>query len=109
MKHPGLINNVIETKNEIFEWSYDNFSKAKNIIKKYPNGRQQSAVLPLLDLAQRQNKGWLSVKAIEKVAETLSMSYIRVLEVATFYSMFNLEPVGENFIQICRTTPCWLR
>jgi len=109
MKHPGLINNVIETKNEIFEWSDDNFSKAKNIIKKYPNGRQQSAVLPLLDLAQRQNNGWLSVKAIEKVAETLSMSYIRVLEVATFYSMFNLEPVGENFIQICRTTPCWLR
>ncbi len=109
MKHPGLINKVHQTKNEVFNWSDDNFAKAQNIIKKYPNGRQQSAVLPLLDLAQRQNKGWLSVKAIEKVAETLSMSYIRVLEVATFYSMFNLEPVGENFIQICRTTPCWLR
>ena len=109
MKHPGLINRVHQTKNEVFNWSDDNFAKAQNIIKKYPNGRQQSAVLPLLDLAQRQNKGWLSVKAIEKVAETLSMSYIRVLEVATFYSMFNLEPVGENFIQICRTTPCWLR
>ena len=109
MKHPGLINKVHQSKNEVFNWSDDNFAKAQNIIKKYPNGRQQSAVLPLLDLAQRQNKGWLSVKAIEKVAETLSMSYIRVLEVATFYSMFNLEPVGENFIQICRTTPCWLR
>ena len=60
-------------------------------------------------MAQRQNSGWLSKTAIEKVAETLSMSYIRVLEVATFYSMFNLEPVGENFVQICRTTPCWLR
>tara|TARA_B100001540_G_scaffold191382_1_gene168710 strand:- start:147 stop:665 length:519 start_codon:yes stop_codon:yes gene_type:complete len=79
------------------------------IIKKYPNSRQQSAVIPLLDLAQRQNSGWVSKSAIEKVAETLSMSYIRVLEVATFYSMFNLEPIGENFVQICRTTPCWLR
>ena len=65
--------------------------------------------MPLLDLAQKQNKGWLSKNAIEKVAETLSMPYIRVLEVATFYSMFNLEPVGKNFVQICRTTPCWLR
>ena len=109
MKHPGLINKVSNNKNEIFKWSEDNFLKVHNIIKKYPNGKQQSAVIPLLDLAQRQNKGWLSIKAIEKVAETLSMSYIRVLEVATFYSMFNLEPVGENFIQICRTTPCWLR
>ena len=62
-----------------------------------------------MDLAQRQNEGWLSKNAIEKVAETLSMSYIRVLEVATFYSMFNLEPVGKNFVQICRATPCWLR
>ena len=72
-------------------------------------GKQQSAVIPILDLAQRQNEGWLSKKTIEKVAETLSMSYIRVLEIATFYSMFNLEPVGKNFVQICRTTPCWLR
>ena len=62
-----------------------------------------------MDLAQRQNKGWLNKNALEKVAETLSMSFIRVLEVATFYSMFNLEPVGKNYIQICRTTPCWLR
>ena len=109
MNHPGMVNTVTNTDSEIFEWSQENFEKVKKIISKYPVGRQQSAVLPLLDLAQRQNKGWLSVKAIEKVAETLSMSYIRVLEVATFYSMFNLEPVGENFIQICRTTPCWLR
>ena len=109
MSHPGLINKVNEQNNEIFEWSEINFSKAKNIIERYPSGKQQSAVIPLLDLAQRQNKGWLNKNAIEKVAETLSMSYIRVLEVATFYSMFNLEPVGQNFIQICRTTPCWLR
>jgi len=109
MKHPGMINKVYNIHDEIFKWSDDNFKRASRIIKKYPNSRQQSAVIPLLDLAQRQNSGWLSKTAIEKVAETLSMSYIRVLEVATFYSMFNLEPVGENFVQICRTTPCWLR
>ena len=109
MKHPGMINKVYNVSDEIFNWSKDNFKRASEIIKKYPDSRQQSAVIPLLDLAQRQNLGWLSKTAIEKVAETLSMSYIRVLEVATFYSMFNLEPVGENFVQICRTTPCWLR
>ena len=109
MKHPGLINKVNEKLNEEFKWSEINYSKIENIIKIYPVGKQQSAVIPILDLAQRQNEGWLSKKAIEKVAETLSMSYIRVLEVATFYSMFNLEPVGKNFVQICRTTPCWLR
>jgi len=109
MKHPGMINKIIDNVSDVFEWSEENFSKAKNIIEKYPNGRQQSAVIPLLDLAQRQNKGWLHKRAIERVAETLSMSFIRVLEVATFYSMFNLEPIGKNYIQICRTTPCWLR
>ena len=109
MRHPGMINKVYNVSDEIFNWSEDNFKRASEIIKKYPESKQQSAVIPLLDLAQRQNFGWLSKTAIEKVAETLSMSYIRVLEVATFYSMFNLEPVGENFVQICRTTPCWLR
>ena len=109
MKHPGMINFVVNDSKDIFEWSEENFHKVKNIIVKYPSGRQQSAVIPLLDLAQRQNKGWLNNKAIEKVADTLSMSFIRALEVATFYSMFNLEPVGKNYIQICRTTPCWLR
>ena len=109
MKHPGMINKVYNVSDEIFNWSEDNFKRASEIIKKYPDSRQQSAVIPLIDLAQRQNLGWLSKTAIEKVAETLSMYYIRVLEVATFYSMFNLEPVGENFVQICRTTPCWLR
>jgi len=109
MKHPGLTNKVNEKLNEVFEWSEINFSKVQNIIKVYPAEKQQSAVIPLLDLAQRQNEGWLSKNAIEKVAETLSLSYIRVLEIATFYSMFNLEPIGKNFVQICRTTPCWLR
>ena len=109
MKHPGMINTFSNINSNTFEWSEENFSIVKTIIEKYPSGKQQSAVIPVLDLAQRQNEGWLSKKAIEKVAETLSMSYIRVLEVATFYSMFNLEPVGKNFVQICRTTPCWLR
>jgi NADH-quinone oxidoreductase E subunit len=109
MYHPGTNNKVYKKINETFEWSSENFKKISLILKKYPSKRIQSAVIPLLDLAQRQNNGWLSKNSMEKVAETLSMSYIRVLEVATFYSMFNLEPIGKNFVQICRTTPCWLR
>ena len=109
MQHPGTNNKVFKKINENFEWSSENFKIISDIIKKYPSNRIQSAVIPLLDLAQRQNDGWLSKNSLEKVAETLSMSYIRVLEVATFYSMFNLEPIGKNFVQICRTTPCWLR
>ncbi len=109
MYHPGTNNKVYKKINNNFEWSKDNFNKISIILKKYPPNKIQSAVIPLLDLAQRQNNGWLSKNSMEKVAETLSMSYIRVLEVATFYSMFNLEPIGKNFVQICRTTPCWLR
>ncbi len=84
-------------------------ARAETIVARYPEGRQQSAVIPLLDLAQRQAGGWLPTEVIEYVANYLDMPKIRVLEVATFYSMFNLEPVGENFVQLCRTTPCWLR
>ena len=109
MKHPGMINTFSNINSNTFEWSEENFSKVKTIIEKYPSGKQQSAVIPVLDLAQRQNEGWLTKDIIEKVAETLNMSFIRVMEVASFYSMFNLKPVGKNFIQICRTTPCWLR
>tara|TARA_Y100001970_G_C13935634_1_gene700536 strand:- start:227 stop:814 length:588 start_codon:yes stop_codon:yes gene_type:complete len=108
MKHPGLINSISKDEKN-FEWSDENITKIKNIIKKYPIERQQSAVIPILDLAQRQNNGFLTKASIEKVSETLKMSFIRVMEVASFYSMFNLEPVGKNFVQICRTTPCWLR
>ena len=109
MHHPGTNNKVYKKINKNFEWTNDNFNKISEILKKYPSNKIQSAVIPLLDIAQRQNDGWLSKNSMEKVAETLSMSYIRVLEVATFYSMFNLEPIGKNFVQICRTTPCWLR
>ncbi len=109
MKHPGLTNKIFDDESKVFEWSKENINKIDKIIKRYPKGRQQSAVLPILDLAQRQNNGWISKQIVTKVAYTLGMSEIRVMEVATFYSMFNLQPVGKYFIQICRTTPCWLR
>ena len=109
MKHPGMINTISKDQSHEFKWNENNLIKVEKIIKNYPKGRQQSAVIPVLDLAQRQNNGWLTNNIIEKVAETLNMPLIRVLEIATFYSMFNLEPIGKNFIQICRTTPCWLR
>ena len=89
-----------DTKNE--EW-------AKKQIAKYPEGRQASAVIPLLWQAQKQAGGWPPEAAIRHVADLLGMAHIRVLEVATFYTMFNLEPVGEHFIQVCGTTPCALR
>jgi NADH-quinone oxidoreductase subunit E len=92
-----------------FTFSDENLAKLQTIMAKYPDGRQASAVLPALDLAQRQNGGWVSKEAIETVANHLQMPVIRVWEVASFYTMFNLEPVGEHFIQVCRTTPCWLR
>jgi len=92
-----------------FEFSEAGKATCADIIARYPEGRQQSAVIPLLDLAQRESGGWLPRAAIEHVAERLGMAKIRVLEVATFYSMFNLDPVGKNFVQLCRTTPCWLR
>ena len=109
MKHPGLINKSSALQPKEFKWTNENLKKIENIIEKYPKNRKQSAVLPILDLAQRQNNGWLSQKAIENVSKTLDMSFIRVMEIATFYSMFNLEPIGKYFIQLCRTTPCWLK
>lgn len=92
-----------------FTFTPDNLAKAKTIIARYPAGRQQSAVMPLLDLAQRQSGGWLPQPAIRAVADILSMPEIRVMEVASFYSMYNLRPVGRHFVQVCTTTPCWLR
>ncbi|HTT79709.1 MAG TPA: NADH-quinone oxidoreductase subunit NuoE [Stellaceae bacterium] len=97
------------TQPEHFAFSPENLEKAKAHIAKYPPGRQQSAVLPLLDLAQRQSGGWLPLAAMHRVADLLAMPRIRVYEVATFYTMFNLKPVGRWFLQVCTTTPCWLR
>jgi len=93
----------------MFSFNKENIKKAKEILAKYPDGRQKSAVLPLLDLAQRQNGEWLSVEAIEYVADYISEPYMRVYEVASFYSMFHLKPVGKYHIQVCGTTPCWLK
>ena len=98
-----------EQQPEAFAFSEDNLVWAGEQIAKYPEGRQASAILPLLWQAQRQGGGWLSEPAIRCVADMLDMPYIRALEVATFYSMFNLSPVGEHFVQLCGTTPCWLR
>src|SRR4051812_29801367 len=86
-----------------FEFSPENLERVAVIIAKYPPGRQQSAVLPLLDLAQRQCGNWLPRAAMDRVALTLDMAAIRVYEVATFYSMFNLKPVGKHFLQVCTT------
>jgi len=98
-----------------FAFSAENDAQAKVIVGRYPPGRQHSAIIPLLDLAQRQigaetgTQGWLPIPVIEYVARYLDMPYMRALEVATFYTMFNLRPVGRFHIQVCGTTPCMLR
>ena len=98
-----------------FAWTKENEAQAKTVIGRYPPGRQHSAIIPLLDLAQRQvgaetdTQGWLPIPVIEYVAAYLDMPYIRAYEVATFYTMFNLAPVGRFHVQVCGTTPCLLR
>jgi NADH-quinone oxidoreductase subunit E len=98
-----------------FAWTEANAAEAKAIVKRYPEGRQRSAVMPLLDLAQRQigaetnTQGWLPIPVIEFISRELDMPVIRVLEVATFYTMYNLAPVGRFHVQVCGTTPCMLR
>ena len=91
-----------------FVFNADYLARAQRIIAKYPAGRQASAVIPLLDLAQRQ-EGWVTRPAIEVIATMLDMASIRVLEVATFYTMFNLAPVGKHHVQVCTSLSCWLR
>ncbi|SMF75598.1 NADH-quinone oxidoreductase subunit NuoE [Allosphingosinicella indica] len=98
-----------------FAWTEANAKQAKIVVARYPEGRQHSAIIPLLDLAQRQvgaeteTQGWLPIPVIEYVAAYLTMPYIRAYEVATFYTMFNLAPVGRFHVQVCGTTPCMLR
>ena len=92
-----------------FAFTKENEAEIKRIIAKYPKGRQASAVMPLLDMAQRQHDNWIPMRAIELIANKLDMAEIRVLEVATFYTMYNLKPVGKYYLQACTTTPCWLR
>lgn len=92
-----------------FSFSSQNKDLAELEIAKYPEGRKASAVMPLLELAQRQNGGWLSRAAMDYVAETLDMPFIKVYEVATFYTMYNLKKVGKFHVQVCTNLPCWLR
>ena len=92
-----------------FEFNSENTSIAKKIISKYPEGKSKSAVMALLYLAQRQNNNWIPLVAMKYIAKFLKIPYIKVYEIATFYSMYNLSPVGKYFIQICTTTPCMIR
>ena len=92
-----------------FEFTKENFKEAENEIKKYPKERKASAVLALLYLVQKQHENWIPLVALKYVSKLLEMSHIKVYEVATFYSMFNLSPVGKYFIQVCTTTPCMIR
>ena len=94
---------------ERFEFDNKNLEEVKKIIKKYPEGKQQSAVMSLLYLAQKQNDNWVPLSAMKHIGKLLDMPYIKVYEVATFYTMYNLTPVGKNFIQVCTTTPCMIR
>ena len=100
---------IADNQPDSFAFTRENEVEIKRIVAKYPKGREASAVMPLLDLAQRQHDNWIPMKAIELIAKKLDMAEIRVLEVATFYTMFNLKPVGKYFLQACTTTPCWLR
>ncbi len=98
-----------------FRWTADNEAQAKVVIGRYPPGREHSAIMPLLDLAQRQvgaetnTQGWLPVPVIEYVAKAVNMPYIRAYEVVSFYTMYNMAPVGRYHVQVCGTTPCMLR
>ena len=92
-----------------FEFSDENLDLAKKVVSNYPTGKKKSAVMALLYLAQKQNNNWIPLAAMKYIAKYLEISYINVYEVATFYSMYNLSPVGKHFIQICTTTPCMIR
>tara|TARA_B100001057_G_scaffold371078_1_gene375109 strand:+ start:105 stop:713 length:609 start_codon:yes stop_codon:yes gene_type:complete len=94
---------------ENFEFNSSSLEEAKNIVSKYPKGKQQSAVMALLYIAQKQNDNWIPLAAMKYIGKFLDMPYIKVYEVATFYSMYNLSPVGKFLVQVCTTTPCMIR
>ena len=103
------IKDVSKTQPESFEFSKENMELAQKEIKKYPKNRKGSAVIALLYLVQKQNDNWIPIAAIRYVAKLLEISYMQVYEVSTFYSMFNLTPVGKYFVQVCTTSPCMIR
>ena len=103
------IKKISKEQPESFEFDNKNLEAANKIISNYPDGKQQSAVMALLYLAQRQNDNWIPLVAMKYIAKFLDMPYIKVYEVATFYTMYNLTPVGKYFFQVCTTTPCMIR
>ena len=103
------IKKISKVQPELFEFTNENLIKAEKEINKYPKGKKASAVLALLYLAQNQNDNWIPLAAIKYIAKLLDVSYIKVYEIVTFYSMFNLSPVGKYFVQVCTTTPCMIR
>ena len=103
------IKKISKNQPDTFEFNENNLKISKEIISKYPEGKQQSAVMSLLYLVQNQNQNWIPLVAMKYIANLLKMPYIKVYEVATFYSMYNLSPVGKFFYQVCTTTPCMLR
>ena len=103
------IKKISKNQPDNFEFNKENLDLAKKVILNYPEGKQQSSVMTLLYLAQKQNNNWIPLAAMKYIAKFLDMPYIKVYEVATFYSMYNLSPVGKYFFQICTTTPCMIR
>ena len=102
------VKKIATNQPEFFQFSDENLNKAKKIIKKYPEEKQASALMPLLFLVQKQNENWIPLVAMKYLAKMLDIPYIQVYEVATFYSMYNLSPVGKYFVQVCTTTPCMI-
>jgi NADH-quinone oxidoreductase subunit E len=100
---------IHENQPESFEFIKENKENSEKILKKYPENRKKSAVMPFLYLSQRQNENWIPLTAMKYIAKLLDMPYIKVYEVATFYTMYNLAPVGKYFIQVCTTSPCLIR
>ena len=100
---------VAKNQPSTFIFSQENIEKINDILKKYPDDKKKSAVMPLLYLAQKQNNNWIPLAAIQLIAEMIDTTYIKVYEVATFYTMYNLAPVGKYFVQVCTTTPCMIR
>ena len=100
---------VAKNQPKDFDFSKENKIKINEILKKYPSDKKKSAVMPLLYLAQEQNNNWVPLPAIQLIADMLEIAYIKVYEVATFYTMYNLAPVGKYFVQVCTTTPCMIR
>ena len=103
------IKKISKDQPEKFEFNQQSLDLAKKIISNYPENKQQSAVMALLYIAQKQNNNWIPLSAMKYIAKFLDMPYIKVYEVATFYTMYNLAPVGKFFFQVCTTTPCMLR